>query len=1037
MKERDRHMLAEMFFTACILCSAAFLTAGQLSFYFPLLAIGLAAGFIFSWLTRNKVIPRLNIIIGLSAVAVLLWLVYSALNSSFIYREVVVLCMKRMIVLIILLSFNACSPRVLADMQILSLPLFLSHAVWLRQYSGIDALMVLAYLVSGLIVLKIQFQGLFNSASRESFQRDRSFFILVLFFLCSIAAAWVFASNYNKANLAGGVLPEAGRGGNVQVETLDKQYYELQDKLQKQMQGLMSRSGAVKDKQDAFAALSVLLNGGGEPLDLDKAGQALEDFIQGSADPEGDALAALESSLDKKIAANSGKIRDDINTSLKRNPFNIKDRLDILSQVNKLAGQESSKTLSDTEKRIQETIQKTSLDPGIKKDIGGSVAALKDWEAMALYRKNNRSVKSDIERLKKGLKEDMSGLLEKVNKARDPLDPAKIAADIEKLEKSLAADQRKIIEKMKETLDLRSEMIISEGVRRSKEKIKSSGLPGEDRQGLEKGMDDLRKSADARDFLKKHGELTKALEAGELQSDKTIESSVRSMLERISGQKEKGISSSLEQSKLPDGGQKIMKPVRDMASARTGKELDSSADKAKAQVEAAREKGFISEDSANGLKNDIDELSGLIKAQKGFDLQGKQDRSRPENESQAKADSMASARTKPELDSAAAKANDQIEAGTKNEGASKYAGDSIQDRSDNGEDIRSKMESISEALSESRIPDGGEKVMESVRDMASAKTGEELGLAADKAQEQVGDAGQKGFVSEEAENGLAQDIEDLNLLLEEGLDPGQRESQGEASAEDYQQSMLSSIKGSPLAEDEQKVFSGLTEELFKAQTISRMDSLQAEVDAQARSLGQSASKKEWAGKFAGDFQEMKSLRKMIKTAEKNDKLKDKLEKMQGSDPENAEGLGEQWESIVKSKTDEDMEKEIKVFSDAMENNRNIPPKVPPKDQEKKADFQIDLLPRRVVMLKGGYVSLRPVAVYGGTYVRDVRAELEWFSRDPGIASVDQKGGVTALSAGDTVVFCRHKGVESQKTKVKVTAEIADDIYGSLKSELKK
>jgi|GEM_PF-4439299 len=1007
MKERDRHMLAEMFFTACLLCSAAFLTAGQLSFYFPLLAIGLAAGFSFSWLTRNKVIPRMNILIGLSAVAVLLLLVYSALNSSFIYREVVVLCMKRMIVLIILLSFNACSPRVLADMQILSLPLFLSHAVWLRQYSGINALMVLAYLVSGLIVLKIQFQGLFNSASRESFQRDRSFFILVLFFLCSIAAAWVFTSNYNKTNLAGGVLPEAGRGGNVQVETLDKQYYELQDKLQKQMQGLMSRSGAVKDKQDAFAALSVLLNGGGEPLDLDKAGQALEDFIQGSSDPEGDALAALESSLDKKIAANSGKIRDDINTSLKRNPFNIKDRLDILSQVNKLAGQESSKTLSDTEKRIQETIQKTSLDPGIKKDIGGSVAALKDWEAMALYRKNKRSVKSDIERLKKGLKENMSELLEKVNKARDPLDPGKIGADIEKIEKSLAGDSRKIIEKIKETLDLRSEMIISEGVRRSKEKIKASGLPGEDRQALEKGMDDLRKSADARDFLKKHGELTKALEAGELQSDNTIESSVRAMLERASGRKENGISSSLEQSKLPDGGEKIMKPVRDMASARTGKEVDSAADKAKAQVEAAREKGFISEDSANGLKNDIDELNGLVKAQKGFDLQGKQDKSLPESESQAKAESMASARTKPELDSA------------------------------NGEDIRSRMESISEALSGSRIPDGGEKVMGAVRDMASAKTGEELGLAADKAQEQVGDAGQKGFVSEEAGNGLAQDIEDLNVLLEEGLDPGQRQSQGDASAEDYQQSMLSSIKGSPLAEDEQKVFSGLTEELFKAQTISRMDSLQAEVNAQARSLGQSVSKKEWAGKFAGDFQEMKNLRKMIKNAEKNNKLKDKLEKMKGSDPENAEGLGEQWESIVKSKTDEDMEKEIKAFSDALENNRNIPPKTPPRDQEKKADFQIDLLPSRVVMLKGGYVSLRPVAVYGGTYVRDVRAELEWFSRDPGIASVDQKGGVAALSAGDTVVFCRHKGVESQKTKVKVTAEIADDIYGSLKSELKK
>lgn len=947
MKEKDRFLSVEMFITACLVCSAAFLVERQVSFYFPLLIIGLACGLSFSWLTRNKAVTWLNSAIGVSAVIILSWLVFSVYTSSFVYRGVVALCLKGMIALIIVLSFNAASPRVLSDIQALSLPLFMGHAVWLRQYSGEAAFAVLAYLVFGAFVLKVKFRGSFKNVSPELFQGNRSFLILISFFLCSISGAWMIASNCKKTDLSGGVLRVAGAGGYSPAEEMDKQNYELQDKLQERMQRLILRSGSGGGSPAVFSALSVLLNKESAVLDLDRAEQSLADFIRGSGYIKGDELVTLESSLDRKIAYNSGKIRDDINNSLRKSPFNIKDRMKILNRLDRFDSRDPSPAFFDLEGDIQDVIQSSSFASGLKKEISELASSLKDWKSLALYREKNKSLKGRVELLKKGLKEEIAKLLWQVGKAREPADVREIAAEIERLKKGLSGDTRDIVNGIKESLDLKAGMIISEGFRESGEKLKALGLSEDDQRIVQKGIDNLKKTRDHRDFLKKYEELERVLEDNDLRSDGLIGKSVEALRENFIRKIKNRIAQALEGSGLPDNGEKIMSLVRGMESSGTAQGLDNSAGKAKGLVDDAKSKGFITEETGGDIKGGIDGITGLMKEQKDVSAQGGQDVSEPESA------------------------------------------------------IRAQTDSIGSSLEQSGLADSGEDIMNLVRYMASAGSEQDLNDAADEAEVREGDA----------ENGTLSD--------------------------DYQQSMLSAIKGSDLGEDEQKALSRLTEGLFKAQTIAQMEKSNEGVKEQVRSLRQGVSEKDWPDKFAAEFQEIKDMLKMIKIGERNVRLRNTLEQLKSIDPDNAEGFAEQMDKIVKSKTAEEADEEIKKLEQSLKNNPGFLFNKSFKKNEPSPGLRIDLLPRRVVMPKGGYIFLRPVAVYDGVDIRDISAEVEWVSREPVIARVDKRGAVTALAPGDTMVFCRFKGVESQKARIKVIAAIGEDVYKTLKRELEK
>ncbi len=126
MEEKDRYLCLELILTFFLLYFVISLFGELFSGYYRLyLIVGLICGFGFSWFNREKSSNLIRVLITTGALATFAWMIYSLSNSSFLYKEVVLICIKSALILEIVLSFNACLPPFLTYIQTLSIPLFM------------------------------------------------------------------------------------------------------------------------------------------------------------------------------------------------------------------------------------------------------------------------------------------------------------------------------------------------------------------------------------------------------------------------------------------------------------------------------------------------------------------------------------------------------------------------------------------------------------------------------------------------------------------------------------------------------------------------------------------------------------------------------------------------------------------------------------------------------------------------------------------------------------------------------------------------
>ena len=100
-------------------------------FLLPLMLL-YAIGWSFSWFIRDKKIKAINFFINAGTLVILLGIIYSLLNSFFLFQEVILIFITGIFALEAILSFNAFSLRSLNYIQILTFPIFISFPVFSR-----------------------------------------------------------------------------------------------------------------------------------------------------------------------------------------------------------------------------------------------------------------------------------------------------------------------------------------------------------------------------------------------------------------------------------------------------------------------------------------------------------------------------------------------------------------------------------------------------------------------------------------------------------------------------------------------------------------------------------------------------------------------------------------------------------------------------------------------------------------------------------------------------------------------------------------
>ncbi len=476
MEEKNRYLFLELVFTLFLLGPVIFLFGDLLSAYRLYLILGLIAGFSFSWLNRDKQSSLRTIFINLPVLGVFAWMVYSLLNSSLLYREVIITFIKGGIILEVIFSFNSAYPLFLTYIQALSLPLLMCFPVLVKDHNETNAVLVLVYIICWILILKIKLYNFLKPIKQKKSRRHFSILISAILFLIIIFISW---SLFNRLSLGkigkGGFLLQESQETKIDSETLEKEYYAMQDKVQEELSQLIPKLDSREERQEMLLMLSALIKDTSIVAEVKKAESALINRLKipgpGLEKAKGDDIAIqIKNYLDRKIQFNLINLREGIINNLKKNRFNIMDKFSILDRINKMQRSGSYKGIKKYEKELNRIINNSSAKENIKRDLKEDIGQFKEWKVWELYHTRLESLNKEADSQKKEPGKEHADLPTAINKTEKLPEFQELKEKIERLKKTMPPEYKDTLKQTEELLDLKLEMFLSEKDRELKEK---------------------------------------------------------------------------------------------------------------------------------------------------------------------------------------------------------------------------------------------------------------------------------------------------------------------------------------------------------------------------------------------------------------------------------------------------------------------------------------------------------------------------------------------------------------------------------------
>ena len=894
MEEKNRYLFLEFLFTFILLEPVIFLFGDILSPYRLYFTLGLIGGFSFSWLNRNKQSSLTTIFINLPALGVLAWIIYSLLNSSLLYREVIIIFIKGVIILEVIFSFNSCYPPSLTYIQALSLPLLMCFPIFVKDYNELHAMLVLIYIVCWIVILKVKFYKLLKPLKEKKVKRHLSIFVSAILFLIIIFVSRMLFYRISLSKVGkGGFLLEESRGSETENQTLEKEYYALQDKVQKEVSQLIPEFNSKEDRYYALSLLSSLIKESPSVMETKKAELGLISRLKTPGPglekaKTGEMAIHIENYLDKKILFNIKNFRENITDNLKRNKYNIIERISLSNLINEMQSADSNQKIKKYEREVKQIVNNSSAGDNAKRDLRNPIGELKEWKTFEVYRQKSNSLNKEIDSLEKQLKKEFTDLLSDINSIENLSGLKEAEERVEKLKETTPSTHKDMIKEIEEILDLKSEMLLSEKARDLKEKIESFQLAENESQELKEKIDDIKDSQDYREFLKGLSGYQEKIKENRINVSGKTKELLEVKTHLLFNEKKEKIKNKLEESNLPDKGAKLLEDLEKLESEEKREKLISDTKKLKENIEKLSNQGFISNASKDNLVKETEEVKNLF---------------------------------------------------------------------------------LSELKAEKEI--------------------------------------------------------------------SEREAPEEKGQADYRKEYEELIEQASLKEEIKEILKQLSKQLSKAQTTAQLESIKEAAAREITALAKEGLKKKEIEKLKESFEKIAEIKRMFVIEKGLTDLREKIEELRKTSPQEARRLEEFLKKIRESSTNEELQKELdnlKEYLKSKTQEQKIRQKPEQIEGEEGASWQIFILPFGLVMPTNADVSLKTIAIYNKIFIKEIGSELEWFSSNPYVAWVDEKGMVHSLSKGNTKISAKYKGINSQEAEVTVVDKIEEQLDRAVKRE---
>lgn len=397
MTEKDKYFGLELSLSFCLLSFCLLMFGQALSALRPYLIGGLICGFSTGWIRRNSPLPFTVTAVNAAVLLIFIWIIYSLINSSLFYREVIVIYAKGILIMGLILSFGSCLASYLSYIQVLSIPVFMGSFLFAKAPGITFILSACGYIICWLAVLKIKLYTAVDIRARKDLKPYRyASPATALFLLSALLAAALFYNFTFERQGKKGLFPEEDSFGQEEsIGKLEKEYYDLEDKINRKITKVIPELKLTQERQELIALFGKLMNESLDTLEVNKAEDGLISYLRspgpGLEKKDAEELLILtEAYLDKKIVLNLKRIKDQILYSLRRDAFGLKEKFSGLGLANKMRYSKAQAELRKFNKEAGQMLDNSRAGNEAKSRLKELLEHLRDWKSFELYRKESQ-----------------------------------------------------------------------------------------------------------------------------------------------------------------------------------------------------------------------------------------------------------------------------------------------------------------------------------------------------------------------------------------------------------------------------------------------------------------------------------------------------------------------------------------------------------------------------------------------------------------------------------------------------------------------
>jgi len=622
MENKDHCFYAEYFLTFLLFVPLLLLFPQEVVPLRIFIIGGMILGAAVAYSSREKFITLRKFATLAASLLILAGAVYFVLKSTFLYREVIIICIKGLSLLLVVNCFSSCfQGGYLGSMQIFSILLFFCICALNRGYNNLFLILSAGFIFNFLAIIRIKFYSIFNASAqaKTKWQGINVLFVIVL--VVAAILSWVLFMNVPLGRIkAWGYLKEEDLSLMNEREKV-KDAFLQEEQIQKELTKMTFKLSSTDEMHQVIASIQDLLIK--EKPFAHEVDKAKKDVLEMVNNPELAQEAtkkkklndSIENYVEKKISKNLNQIKSQMDKAIQDNHLGLRQRFAILSTVNKIEYSESYEEIDKLSEQLRSAFNDESVSDEAKKELKQLAKQLKEWKAYQVYTDKFDSFQEKISTLNEEKKQDFEDLAEQISQSSSISEANAVDKSIEEMRKVSFTEDDKYIDEAAQLLKLKKVILAAKESSQLRQKLEDSGQSVDRPPELEDALNAVEESRDPQEIVKKIFKLIQRMrQERDLQVSAEAKAILQAKLESLIKEAVEVLKKQIQESNLSNSQEILFAALKEMEQARSEDKIISQAALMQEAIEKFYKRGSITKENRDNLINQTQEVEQLLKA---------------------------------------------------------------------------------------------------------------------------------------------------------------------------------------------------------------------------------------------------------------------------------------------------------------------------------------------------------------------------------------------------------------------------------------